>query len=690
MKLAITALRFSLAVLIATASARRASAVEEPFHFQYDIAPQLARAGCAAAECHGGATGRGGFKLSLFATNPRADFEAITQDLGGRRVDYPQPELSLLLRKPARQLKHGGGRVIDLDDASYAALHRWIKEGAPFSRGDSGTLTALGLARDSQHLSVTATFTLPGGRSQERDVTGMARFESTDDRVAAVDEDGRIEIRGPGEAWLLARYGGLAARLPIINPLGQATPDLADRSAAENPLDRAWLGRLTELGLEPAGPAPPHQFLRRLYLDLTGRPPSPDEIRAFFELPENTRVEQTCANLIRGAEFTGQLARRLESWFEVPAAADDLKHTSERNRRLRSGLSEFAGSDRSLADFVSSIFLQPAERGLIQRFSDPRDRSEFAARALLGIKLNCARCHNHPLDRWSQAQHLQFSAFFTDQRPGRKTGNNSGEMTMLPGKFFLPGEGEAVPPALLPVRHTAPAPDELRGGDDRRSRLAQFFTVDAGDALARNAANRIFGMLLGIHLVEAPDDHRPSNPATHEPVLDLLAEKLSSSGYELRPLVQLIATSQLYASSSGPPEIDGPGTALQVQFLARREPRPMSGEQFQRALQAVLGIPLKSSEIPATPLTQQLHLLNSGVVRDALRTPGNQVDAIIDFETDPAQRLEQLYLLILSRPPREAERQAFLPLLSDQTDPRAAARDLAFALIASREFGSIR
>ncbi len=154
--------------------------------------------------------------------------------------------------------------------------------------------------------------------------------------------------------------------------------------------------------------------------------------------------------------------------------------------------------------------------------------------------------------------------------------------------------------------------------------------------------------------------------------------------------MQLIATSQLYASSSGRPEIDGPGTALQIQFLARREPRPMSGGQFQRALQAVLGIPLKSSEIPTTPLTQQLHLLNSGVVRDALRTPGNQVDAIIDFETDPAQRLEQLFLLILSRPPREAERQAFLPLLADQTDTRAAARDLAFALIASREFGSIR
>ena len=197
-------------------------------------------------------------------------------------------------------------------------------------------------------------------------------------------------------------------------------------------------------------------------------------------------------------------------------------------------------------------------------------------------------------------------------------------------------------------------------------------------------------MMIGKHLVEAPSDHRLSNPAIHEPVLDLLAGELRSSGYQLRPLVQLIATSQLYAAGSRPAEVDGPGDNLQTQFLARREPRPMSGQQFQRALQAVLGVPLGPSEIPATPLTQQLQLLNSGIVQRALRTPGNQVDAIIDFETDPQQQLEQLFLLILSRPPGEAERREFLPLLADQTDPRTATRDLAFALIASREFGSIR
>lgn len=665
---------------------------EEPFHFQYDIAPQLARAGCAAAECHGGATGRGGFKLSLFATNPRADYEAITQDLGGRRVSYLEPDHSLLLRKPTKQLKHGGGRVIDPDDATFEQLHRWIEAGAPFSRGESGTLAALDLAREAQHLSVTATFELPGGRSRTRDVTALARFESTDDRVAAVDEHGRIDLGQAGEAWLLARYGELAARLPVLIPSAQSTPlPLATQGfTPENPLDRAWLKRLAELGIEPAEPAPPHQLLRRLYLDLTGRPPSPDEIRAFFELPLDSRVAQTSARLIEGEEFAAQLARHLHAWFEIPTAAEDLTHTSERNRNLRSNVSEFATSHRSLADFVRDIFLQPAGQALVQRFSDPRDRSEFAARTILGIDLSCARCHNHPLDRWSQAQHLQFSAFFTDPRPGPPRAGSGGEMAMLPGRLFLPGDGEPVPPALLPVGHPAPGGHDPTGEDERRRRLAQFFTEDTGEILARNAANRIFGMMLGKHLVEAPSDHRLSNPAIHEPVLDLLAGGLRSSGYQLRPLVQLIATSQLYAAGSRPAEVDGPDGNLQTQFLARREPRPMSGEQFQRALQAVVGVPLAPSEIPATPLTQQLQLLNSGIVQRALRTPGNQVDAIIDFETDPQQQLEQLFLLILSRPPSGAERREFLPLLADQTDPRAATRDLAFALIASREFGSVR
>lgn len=361
--LGLTLVRFSIALVMASAVVRHpAAAEEEPFHFQYDIAPHLARAGCAAAECHGGATGRGGFKLSLFATNPRADYEAITQDRGARRIDHLHPGQSLILRKPSKQVKHGGGRVIDPDDPTYAALSAWICEGAPFSSGTQGKLSALDLTLDAQQLAVSASFALPGGRTQIRDVTHLARFESTDDRVVAVSGNGRIEISEPGEAWLVARYGELAARLPLVHPFSAKTATPPNSGVPENPLDRIWLERLAELNLEAAAPANPYQLLRRLYLDLTGRPPAPDEIGTFLDLPEPTRIAETSARLIQSDEFADRLALFLQDWFEVPPPGADLNHTSERNARLRTTLLNFARSGESLADFSRDMFVWPQAR----------------------------------------------------------------------------------------------------------------------------------------------------------------------------------------------------------------------------------------------------------------------------------------------------------------------------------------
>jgi hypothetical protein len=197
-------------------------------------------------------------------------------------------------------------------------------------------------------------------------------------------------------------------------------------------------------------------------------------------------------------------------------------------------------------------------------------------------------------------------------------------------------------------------------------------------------------MMLGKHLTDGPGEHRLSNPAIHEPLMHLIAEQLRSEDYRIRPLLKLIATSQMYAVGSRPPEAGVLGGDPQLHFLARREAKSMSGEQFRQALGAVLGVGLPGLAPPDTPLTQQLHLLNSGIVQRALQSPGNQVDAIFDFETDPTEQLKQLFLLILSRPPSAAERREFLPLLKNQAPARNAAKDLAFALIASREFGSIR
>ncbi|MDG2126150.1 MAG: DUF1549 domain-containing protein, partial [Verrucomicrobiales bacterium] len=284
------------------------AATAEGFRFEYDIAPRLARAGCAAAECHGGATGRGGFKLSLFATNPRADYEAIVHELGGRRVDLLEAAGSLVLLKPTRGVKHEGGKVIEKGEEDYEVLKAWIGRGAQFVEGETGELVGLTASLADGRVVVKASFS-SGGDVSWRDVTGMARFESTNGEVVAVDEDGEIEIRGPGEGWVLAQYGGLTARVVVRERFGE----VETAGVEEEGLDGVWGERLRELGLAAAGEASRPVLLRRLTHDLAGRPPTVGEVDGF----EVVNVEEMVERLMSGKEFERQLGRFLGDWFEV-------------------------------------------------------------------------------------------------------------------------------------------------------------------------------------------------------------------------------------------------------------------------------------------------------------------------------------------------------------------------------------
>lgn len=660
---------------------------ETPFHFEADIAPYFARLGCAAAECHGGATGRGGFKLSLFATNARADYEAITQHLGGRRIDLVQPAKSLLLRKPTKATKHGGGRVFKADSETYRALEEWIRGGAHFAQGEVGELSELKLAMQStgegKRAVLRALFRKSDGVGYSREVSKLARFESTNDRVASIDSNGLVTRHAPGEAWIIARYGRMAARFPVLQPFGQgASPTgVSTENSIAHVRGFEWKKKLGALGIEPAPPADQFRLLRRLYLDLAGRPPAPDEIVAFLKDPPSARVSKTVEQLLDREEFSDQLARLLWSWFEIPSPEEDLKHTSERNARLRKQVRDFADTDQGLLGFASSMFVEDGPKEFIDRFSDPRDRAEFVGRAHHGISLGCARCHNHPTDRWSQAEHLQFSALFADRRPASKE-----ESSMSSGKFFLPGDGKPVEPVLLALAGAAKPVAER----DHGWQLAEFLEEDGAASFARNAVNRVFGHFLGKHLVEAVDDHRFTNPSIHEDYLVALGKIFQDGGYDMRHLVQWIVASPIYEMDSSPPNADTLSGDAQLRYLARREARAMTSGQYARAVTSVLGVEAPAQSDTRTPLAHQLHLLNSGRLQQWLRTPGNQVDAIFQFESDPVVQLEQLYLLVLTRNPREEERTVFIPALAGASDPLAVGRDLAFALLASREFSSIR
>jgi hypothetical protein len=650
------------------------NAPEESFDFAHRISPILAKVGCSAAECHGGATGQGGFKLSLFADSPRLDFEAIAQELGGRRLDFADPGNSLILRKPTRQgVKHKGGRLLRKGGFAYAELIAWIKRGAPFQTGLTSTLTGVEVRPGKDGVSVFASFE-QDGKTIERDVTNLAVLNSSNEQVATIDPLGQVEMVGPGESWLLARYGKFNARYPVRQRFGKPAKAVASKHA----LDRVWQTRLRELGLKPARHANADILVRRLYIDLTGRPPSPYELGKFEKLPADERVAATVERLIGTSEFDRVFARHFGEFFEIPEAGKDPRNGGGRNEQLRTMVHASISGKQSVRKLTRKILTEPLGQTAWKHFADPRDRAEYIGRTMLGMRIGCARCHNHPLDRWTNAEHLGFSAYFSDRRPAPGGG-------MMAGKFFLPESGQAVQPQLLPLANHLPP-----GGMEPAEALAWFILDSGNDQFARNMVNRILGKLVGKPLVDLPDDHRLTNPAVHEPILDLLVEQFRENGADFRKLVRFIATSELYAIASSPPDEDRVSGDPELQYLARRGAGPLTPSQFKKAVEFVLGVAIDRPAPPDSPLAQQLYIMNSGLIQSGLKTPGNQVDAILDFQPDPAAQLQELFRLILARDPRPEERDAFLPLVQRAGQSRRAPKDLAFALLAGREFGSLR
>lgn len=666
----------SVAGAVSAAADERSGVEDEDFHFAYRISPILAKNGCSAAECHGGGNGQGGFKLSLFAADPRWDYDAIARELGGRRLDMADPENSLLLKKPSRQLKHKGGKIFREDDQHFEALLRWIAKGAPFVEGEPGALRGIELELGEEGVRVIAEFGEAGDALHE-DVTHMALLESTNSEVAVVAENGALDYKGSGEAWILARYGKFSARLPVRRPFeGRGG---ASRELVAGGLEAVWLQRLEEIGLPPAGRAPEHVLVRRLFMDLTGRPPTPFDLRRYYALAPEERIAVTADRLLASSQCADILARQVGDWFEIPPASMDPRNGKERNNGLRDFFRRAMREDRTLAEITRDVLVNPQGQSAWKHFADPRDRAEYVGRTMLGIRIGCARCHDHPLDRWTNREHLQFAAFFPDQRPAPGGG-------MMAGKLFFPGTSHEVEPVLLPLGEGV-AP--LRAG--REEVLASFVLERGRDQFARNMANRIFGMLMGRHFVETPDDHRLSNPALHEPLLDYLANEFVENDFELKALARMIVNSDLYALSSEVGDGEKIGADPAARYLARREARPMTPSQFADAVEHVLGVEMAGEDPPDSPLARQLYVMNSGMIQEGLETPGNQVDAIFEFEAAVEDQLDELFELILSRKPREVEVEAFLPVLRDEKVERGrAGRALATALLSSREFGSIR
>jgi hypothetical protein len=626
--------------------------------FTNDVLPVLQRYGCSSAYCHGSATGRAGLQLSLFGSDPAADYAMLTTQLGGRRIDLRDPEQSLVLQKALGGLDHGGGRRLPRDGAAHHLLREWIAAGAPWQRGEPRRLASLRVVLRAERVVAEATFVTGAGDAVAnvvQDVSHVALFSSTDPTVVDVDDDGRIEARGEGQAWVMARFGNLTAQARIVRPFARATSPAPRHTT--NALDRAWLAHLDELGLPLLPPVDAWQLARRLYLDLVGRPPTPQELDTFTAKPD---VAATVARLVQRPEFAEVWGAHLARWFEVPEIAGPANDAS------RAAFVQALARGDSLPAIARRVVLGAG--GLLEQHPDARDRADYAGRALLGMRIGCARCHDHPSDRWRRDEHLAFSACFATPRPDGAGGTMAGVM-------FDTESGERVMPRFLSLEgSTASGP----GAANRPEEMADFLVEH--DAFSRNACNRVFALLFGRGLVEPLDDHRPGNPPLVAGCLSALVDEFHRTGRRLPELLTCLVTSMAYAAPLA--TTDGHAAT----YLAARVSRPLLPATFLRAVSAVVGRDVQGS-LPESPLARELALRNGPLLHDLLGSGGTTIDATYELCSTPHERLVELWRLVLSRAPRPDEEQRFLPVASQD---HAAFRDLCYALLTGREFGHHR
>ena len=638
----------SLVVLVVASLTAPSAPPPTDLDFTFDVLPVLQRQGCSSAYCHGSATGRAGFHLSLFGSDPAADYAAITTQLGGRRLDRREVDQSLLLQKALGRLDHGGGRRLVRDGTPHQMLRLWIAAGAPWQRGSSKTLQALAVAVRGERLVAQATFRA-GDVDTVLDVSDVALFSSTDPTVAEVGEDGLLDVRAAGQAFLLARFGNLTASTRLVRPFAVVASEVVTRHTAHG-LDRAWREHLHELGIAPALPVNALQLARRLHMDLVGRPPTPHELDAFAANPD---VAATAARLVARPEFAEVWGAHLARWFEAPMAAAFVEG-------IRKG--------DSLTTMARRVAL--GTLGVIESLGDSRDRAEYVGRALLGMRIGCARCHDHPLDRWRRSEHLAFSACFALRRPDGTGGTMAGVM-------FDNDGGEAVEPHFLSLAGTTARPV---AGDALREAVADFVVDRRHDAWARNACNRVFASLFGRGLVEPLDDHRLGNAPCAASMLQALVEQFHRGDGSLAALVSFIVTAAAYAAPTASDE--GPAAT----HFAARASRALTPDAYVRAVDAVLGR-APSTSLPTSPLARELALRNGPLLHEVLAAGHTTIDATFELGSTPQERLVELWRTVLSRPPRAAEVERFLPVA---TADLLAFRDLAFALLTGREFGHRR
>jgi hypothetical protein len=704
----------------------------EPVSFRREVVALFAREGCSSGACHGAPSGKNGFRLSLRGHDPAADLGALLGESLSRRADRIHPEASLLLLKPAGLLPHGGGKRFASGSRSYRLLRDWIAGGLEDDPGAaalarievSPSRRVLPLPAAGLQLLVTAVF----ADGTRRDVTGVAVFTLDEERVAGVETGGWVERRGRGEVTVLARYlDQLATARIAFLPESRAGGGSPAASELESYVDRHVFAKLDLLGIPPAPLSTDAEFIRRLYLDTLAVLPLPEETRAFLADPRPDKRERLIEEVLERPEFDEYWSMK---WLDVlrssrkvlgRRAVHGLQRWMRNAIATRLPLDELA---RRLLTASGEVNEHP-EANFYRIAQDAPSRTEAASQLFLGVRIGCARCHNHPFERWTQADYHGLASFFTGvsiKGAGPKASGNNAEVGVDRQSVWVetgaapivnPRSGAPEPPRFLGEREPLAGQD----GADRRALFAAWLTAPENPFFSRSLANRIWYHLFGRGIVEPVDDFRDSNPPSNEELLAALAEDLQRSGYDLRHLVRTILRSRTYQLGWQA----APGGEEGTKYFAHAAPRLLGAEQLLDAISRVSGVPEPFPGLPAgtravalpdgatagflatfgkperdsacecereseATLIQALELAGGDTLHRKLRDAGNRIGRLLAAGAGDPKIVEELYLAALCRPPSAEEWKTAWAHMAAAPDRRQGLEDLLWALFNSREF----
>lgn len=719
--------------------------VEAPgaWTFRNHVIPTLTRAGCNMGACHGALAGKGGLKLSLRGYDPESDWFALTRQALARRVDLAKPADSLLLKKAVRALPHGGGERFTDDSPYYAVLLAWLRSGAPGPKPDDAELSRLNVfppailvprGAPKSHFQVQVQAIYSNGTVE--DVTGLARFGSAEESVARVSEDGVITHAGHGETAITVGFGTRVATLTVTAPYpNEASADAFAKAPRNNFVDEHVLNKLELLRLPPSAPCTDAEFIRRAYLDTCGLLPTPDAVNAFLKDPAPQKRAALIDTLLAHPAFVDYWSHK---W-------SDLLLVSSRNlpqpamwafyRSVRQSVADNTPWDRFARDILTARGSSLTNGGgnYFVLHKDVSALAESTAVTFLGTSIGCAKCHNHPLEKWTQDQYWAFANLFS--RVGLKNGDRAGEVLVqsrTDGDALHLRHGTAMPPTPLdgkPLATDAPL--------DRRAYFADWLTAPDNPYFAKAIVNRIWRNYMGRGLVEAEDDLRETNPPSNRELFDALATDFVKNGYDTKHLMRLILNSAAYQRSSKPTAANAADDRFYSRYLLRRLP----GEVILDAYSDITGVPTPFDRITSaagdssTPIstyprgtralqvpdslatsqfldafgradriqtcacertsdasvTQALHLNNGYTLNDKLRDKNSVVAKWLAANVSDDEIVDRVFMLGLSRKPSEREKRQFLTVLADESkggpqSRRETIEDFVWAVLTGREF----